>query len=382
MRVLIATDSFLPHLGGVQSVATLLAKGLRAQGDAVEVLAPWTSGLSFDEEMDGLPVHRLRLGRPGLRLREMAGFARRFPAALRRVGDLLRRMGPDAIVSVFVNSGLSAPLLALSRGRRWAWVATAHGQDVVEMTRKTYSGRLLSRGVLRRADAVAACSEHLLRSARALAHAPLPLARAIPNMVDLAEFDGPPPDPPHPRPYVLAVASLHRKKGLDLLLRALAARPESPDLVVLGEGPERARLLDLAGRLGLAGRVFFRGAVGRPEVVAHLRHAALFALPSRVEPFGIVLAEAMAARCPVVAFAVGGVPEVVRDGAEGLLVPAGDAGGLGAAIASLLGAPGRRREFGEAGRRRVETAFAIPVVTRAWRDLIAVAVRVGETTIR
>ena len=103
-------------------------------------------------------------------------------------------------------------------------------------------------------------------------------------------------------------------------------------LVVVGDGPERAALERMAAELGLDGRVEFRGSVPRSEVLRLFRAADASLLPSAWENFPHTVVEALAVGCPVIATAVGGVPEVVRDGENGLLVPPGDPTALAAAI--------------------------------------------------
>jgi alpha-maltose-1-phosphate synthase len=98
--------------------------------------------------------------------------------------------------------------------------------------------------------------------------------------------------------------------------------------------------------------------VPRDDVVQLYSHAACFACPSVYEPFGLINLEAMACGTPVVASAVGGIPEVVVDGETGLLVPPGDPGILAAALGRLLADPARGARLGTAGRRRVEERFS------------------------
>jgi glycosyltransferase involved in cell wall biosynthesis len=151
------------------------------------------------------------------------------------------------------------------------------------------------------------------------------------------------------RPYVLALGRLTRKKGFDLLLEAMATAGVGPDLDLLlaGEGEERAALESLAGKLGLAERVRFFGRASGPEVTRLLNGCRLLAVPSREEPFGIVALEGLAAGKPVVATGVGGMAEFLSAVSSTTnlvrLVPATVAG-LAEGLRAQLSAPPEQAE--------------------------------------
>jgi len=166
---------------------------------------------------------------------------------------------------------------------------------------------------------------------------------------------------------LLAAARLVRDKGLDILLRALAGSdtgrtgnaplfPSGWKLVVAGDGPERARLGHLAGKLDLSDRVEFVGWQG--DTLPMYDRADIVVLPSRREAAGISVMEAMARGCAVVASDAGGMPELVEDGVTGTLVPAGDVTALAIALSSLMRDPALRRRLGASARQRAEAAFS------------------------
>jgi glycosyltransferase involved in cell wall biosynthesis len=130
------------------------------------------------------------------------------------------------------------------------------------------------------------------------------------------------------------------RKGFDVLLRAYARLQDpAPDLLLAGPGPEKTRLRALAHQLGIAQRVTFLGFVGGQDKINLLRSAQFFVCPSRHEPFANAILEALAAGLPVVASAVGGNTELVRDGVHGLLFPAEDDVALAQALHRLLAEP-------------------------------------------
>ncbi len=159
-------------------------------------------------------------------------------------------------------------------------------------------------------------------------------------------------------PVVGALARLHPVKGLDTLIAAAGRlhREGVPfRLNIGGEGRELARLRGLVERHHLAHRTTLGGPVATRA--SFLEGLDLFVAPSREEAFGISICEAMERGVPVVATAVGGIPEIVRDGIDGRLVPPDDPAALAAALRPLLQDEEGRRRAGAAGRRRVESAF-------------------------
>jgi glycosyltransferase involved in cell wall biosynthesis len=166
------------------------------------------------------------------------------------------------------------------------------------------------------------------------------------------------------------VAAFVPEKGQELLIRALAdLRTQFPQCVLLlaGEGPEQVRLRDLVRHLRLDGIVKFPGFVSDIESV----YAAtdLFVFPSHEEPLGSALLSAMAHGLPVVALSRGGIPEVVEDGRNGVLVKEVDPGALAAATARLLSNPANARRLGEAARATISTRFSASHMVDATLDL-------------
>lgn len=152
-----------------------------------------------------------------------------------------------------------------------------------------------------------------------------------------------------PGPVIGTVGRLHRQKGFDILLRALAALPGA-NLVIVGDGPDRLELEALAAELGVAPRVRFEGWSDRPR--DHLTAFDIFALPSRFEGFPLAILEAMLAGLPVVATRVGSVAEAVADGETGTLVAPEDVTGLTEALAPLITDAELRAAMGARGRER------------------------------
>jgi len=165
-------------------------------------------------------------------------------------------------------------------------------------------------------------------------------------------------------PTVVTCGRLEPYKGHHILLRACAALSRPLRCVVVGEGPQRRRLEDLARELGIAERVEFTGPVPQARLAEIYAGADLFVLASVVlersgkrDVIPNVLAEAMAMRLPVVASDISGVSELVTDGISGRLVPPNDVAALAGAIGELLDDPERRRRLARAGAMQVAAVF-------------------------
>jgi glycosyltransferase involved in cell wall biosynthesis len=188
------------------------------------------------------------------------------------------------------------------------------------------------------ADLVIAQGEHLREVICDLGVAPMRV-RVVNNGVSLGEFDRPTPYA-HRRPYILGLGRLMPHKGFDILLRAYALLPaEGPDLIVAGNGPESESLRTLAQSLGLGERVHFVGAVTGARKASLYASSLCFVCPSRREPFANVILEALASGVAVVATDVGGNPEMVRAGDNGLIVDRESPESLAAALRRIVGNP-------------------------------------------
>ena len=204
--------------------------------------------------------------------------------------------------------------------------------------------------------------------------------------LDLDRFPPPPTrphrdgsDPAEPVRFV-TIGRAVAKKGFDDLLAALAALPAGLDwrLVHIGGGEMLAALKAQADALGLAGRLDWRGPQAQDAVIAALREADLFVLPSKRAADGDrdglpnVVMEAASQALPIIATDFAGIPEFVRNGREGLLVPPGDVGALGAALATLSRDPQRRAQLGAAAFARLQTDFSAQAgLERIYQALLA-----------
>ncbi|TCZ65896.1 glycosyltransferase [Roseicella aquatilis] len=173
-------------------------------------------------------------------------------------------------------------------------------------------------------------------------------------------------DTPEGVPLLLSMGRLHREKGHDVTLRALAQLPEAV-LWLAGSGPEEAALRALARELGVADRVRFLG--WREDAGALYRAADLVVFPSREEPLGNVVIQAWVHGVPVISSRAIGPAHLIRDGEDGLLVPIEDNEALAAGIRRLLGDAALRAGLRQAGARRAPEFDRDTVVAR-WREIL------------
>jgi len=191
-------------------------------------------------------------------------------------------------------------------------------------------------------------------------------AHYLPNFV--RDFAGTAPAKlPGEGPRLLAMGRLHRNKGFDLAIRALALVPDAT-LWIAGEGPEGEALTNLARESGVGERVHFLG--WREDTGALLAACDLFLCSSRHEPLGNIVLEAWSASRPVVAAAAQGPTELIRPGETGLLAPAESAEGLADAIRSALADPQGAARLADNGRKEFEKSFAEAPVLAQWRDFL------------
>ncbi len=362
MRVLLLNYEY-PPLGSGAGIATeALARGLAARGVSVEIV---TAGerdertqelhLSGVAEREGLlTVYRVRTGRTRIHQAGMGDALSYLSAALPVVRRRLRDERYDVVHCFFsLPTGAMLPLLRL---RETPLILSLSGSDVPGHDRHNRNLELahgvlrpVTRWIWRRADRVVAVSESLAR--QALLTWPGLRYSVIPNGVDLARFRPPLRHRPSPRVRCLAVARLVEQKGLADLIRAIGMLDRNRfQLEIVGEGPEEAALRQLAGSLGLAEQVRFSGPLDRIEIARRYRQSDLFTLASWEEAFGDVFAEALASGLPVVGSDGGGIPELIRHGTNGLLVPPRQPLALAAAIRHLADHPELRAEIGRRNR--------------------------------
>ena len=281
------------------------------------------------------------------------------------LAGLLRRAGATRLHSHFANSGATVGLLAAHLAGL-PWSMTLHG-----ISETDYPAGLMLADKVHRAEFVACASWFMRAQAMRVAdHADWPKLHIVRCGVDLSAMPQPRDASEGPARFV-CVGRLSNEKGHRGLIEAFAlVGRESPGvrLDLVGDGPLRGELEALVERQGLADRVTLHGALSESETLAQIAAADILVLPSFMEGLPLVIMEAMALAKPVIASGVAGIPELVRDGENGILFPASHWRALADAMLTLAGDPALRRRLGAAGKAAVVEEFAID---RAVQPLIA-----------
>jgi glycosyltransferase involved in cell wall biosynthesis len=349
--------------GGVETNVREVARLLKASGEDVTVYASdlydearWDRRDHYAPVVDGVPVRRFPVRKrlvPGLTMPMMVGLM-----------DALSESGSDVLHAHSHRYGHVLETAAVAERRGIPLVVTTHYHPA------DHREPAWKRGMLRLQDVGFGATAY--RIARALIvetereaglvreFAPADRIRVIPPGIDLARWCAPgreDPPPGLPPEYFLFFGRVASNKGVPSLVEAIARLPAAARRPLVLMGPdwgERAAIEERARALGVEREVVFLGHVEPLESArAVVRGARALVLPSEWEAFGLVLLIAMAVGTPIVATAVGGVPEVLERGRAGLLVPYGDGPALTEALRQVIEDPESARGRVRAGRERV-----------------------------
>ena len=343
--------------GGVERIVVDLTRQALSGGRRVTVICLERPGTLADEIVS-LGAEVLCLHKPpGLR-RELVDQAASF----------LRRQRPDVIHTHQIGA-----LWYLGQAARQLSIPTLHTEHSDHVGHaKGWWRKLKTRLMWHRAGRLAArfccVSEDIARSARRLGTVPSNKVQVVLNGIDVDRYADDCQRAavraelkiPADATVLGTVGRLAEVKRQDLLLRAFGSLSvDFPrlNLLLVGDGPERQSLEQLAASLDVRDRVIFAGYQASPQ--RFLAAMDIFALTSRLEGLPLALLEAWATGLPAVASAVGGIPQVVETGRTGILFPGGDLAALEIALRELLLDPAKRRQLGAAGRDKVRETYSL-----------------------
>lgn len=382
MKVALIPSSFHPAVGGVEEFTAKLAEQLVHNGDQVEV---WTSRSPGDELqgreiVDGIVVRRFDFAMPRASVAALGRTAVSATATTRALRRAARDFTPDVLsVQCFSANGVYAT--GLSRITGIPLVVSLHGETLMD-DRDIYNhSQALRAGLrlgLKQASWVTSCSQFALDDAVRRFGCPPSRSSVIFNGVDLEEGRACEEVPLPFDVFALALGRIVPKKGFDLLVEAvdIMALPAGHGIVIGGQGPSLHELEELVARRGLQDKVHFTGRLTRPQVAYVMQQARCLVMPSRLEPFGIVVLEAWRAGRPVVATRWGGPPEFIKDGRDGRLVSPENTEELAATVKELLFDKAVADALGSAGAVRIQE-FSWDRVATQHRDKLVGALPSG-----
>jgi glycosyltransferase involved in cell wall biosynthesis len=356
-----------PAIYGAHRATLDLVRGLAAAGDRPRVFLLEELRLGLTDS----PLHR-GLAEAGATVETLPVRGAFSPSAARALRARLRALGIPVLHTLGPKADLHGWLAA---GRTVRQVSTVHGW-LFRADCKERLHEAVNRWTLRRCRRVICLSRHyeelLLRAGVRRER----LVR-IPSGLDMREFAPPPEDPPE---FIAGwMGRCSEEKRGDLLLRILAraapALPPGARVLFAGEGPCLPAWQALAGELGLADRLVWRGYCPRAEFFARV---GALVVTSRMENLPYAILEAMAAGRPVLAGAVGGIPDLVEHERTGFLVPPEAEETFAARLVELAGDPARGRALGSAGRNKLEREFSWAGMVERTRTLYADLVAEGS----
>jgi glycogen(starch) synthase len=367
LRILFWNETYLPVAGGVENMTAALAKGLRARGHEVAVVAEASAPhLSAVEVLDGIPVHRFGFYAGLSALAAANADAMPLLAAVDRgVRKLKAEFRPDI---VHVNLAGANPLFHLRSAN--AWPAASIVMLQAPLTEAAGQAALVTR-LVASATRVAAASRAAAAHFVKFAGYSGPVAAIFPG-VDPLDFTPSSRANASTPLSIVAMGRLVRDKGFDVAIRAMVPLRGVARLTIAGEGPAEAELRALIATLGLGADVDLVGRIGDEQRREVLAGAYAMAVPSRhLELFGMVAAEGAFSELPVVASNMGGLGEIVVDGETGFLVPPDDAQALATALARLCADRALADRLGVAARARATRLFSSTTLVDRFEALYA-----------
>lgn len=353
MRIVQLNPFHYPYMGGIEYRLHEVAKGLSAKHEMI-VLTSQLAGTAAEEERDGYRIIRL----PS----KYHGSYNPPYVVTPGVLEALERLEPDVVDYHYRWAPSYTKAIRRYNGK---WVFTFHntygegeglGRAVSLVNDRLFCRHIRDRRVI--------CITEFIKNDLLRRGFREDLLDVVPHGIDLQAGEGSEGD------YILFLGRLVGTKGLPYLVKAMSK--VDGKLVIVGDGPERERLEQLAASQGIGERIEFTGRVSTERKAELLSSCKVFVMPSLFESYGIAVTEAMIWGKPVVASKVGGLPEVVGDG--GILVPPRDSDALAGALNTMLGNDALRRSYAQAARRHMQR-FSWPTVIN---DLEAIYRRAAE----
>ena len=365
-----------PTYGGSGAVATELGLELAERGHEVHFIS-YAQPFRLDRFRERVYYHEVEMDQ--YPLFDHPPYSLALAVAIHEVAE---RNGLDLVHAHYAIPHATSAWIAteMFNGRGGPrLVTTLHGTDIT-LVGQHPSFKSITRFSILKSHGLTAVSQYLADETQSNFGVDASSIRIVPNFIDTHRYRRG-RDPCHRatlapagEKIVMHISNFRPVKRVEDVVTAFArlARDVPARLVMVGDGPERPRAQERAEDLGVSEDVLFLGKHSAVEEL--LACSDLFLLPSESESFGLAALEAMGCGVPVVASRVGGIPEVVEDGRSGVLLPVGDALGMGEAGARILGDESVWTGFSDAARARAVEAFSservVPVYEELYRSIL------------
>ena len=364
-KILIISEGYFPKAGGLEKLVTELAESLRAdRGYEVDVITSTRETICSQDVVNGINITYVPLyvghGKEKL-FRELLYAGKIIWNQLKQEYDfvVLQYLGYLAGLFTFVNR------------KKIPYSISIHGTDVIGGRRKSIIEKMLMKKAVTGAKSVISNSYYLGRQLeKTLGISITDKQTVIWNGIHLEKYD--PDEAITTNNTIVSVGRFVYKKGFDVLVDAFSRmKKQCPDarLILVGDGTERAKCEQLAEKLGILDSIVFLGLVDNKMIPSVMKQGRFFVLPSRNEPFGIVVLEAMALGIPVIATDSGGVTEILDGGKFGCLIPTEDPDKMAECMIRFYEDDAQLEELREKGLDRVKQ-FSMERVVSQYDQII------------
>lgn len=355
-KLMVVTPYFYPESGGVANHTYNLYKRVAKKNYEIIIITSGKKNEIMEENLEGMKVYRLP------RQFKISNTPISF-GWKKQIKDIIEKEKPDLILGHMPVAFICDITLPLSLKEKVPFIIKYHhggsmkkGKFPIDILIGLYETIFLKR-IFKRSNKIITSSEFVKKI---FLNKYLDKTMVITPAVDIKLFK---PSRSNPKNRILFVGNLKKSenyKGLNYLLESMSLiknKNSKIKLIVVGDGDYRHHYEKLSKDLGIEENVEFKGELKERELIKEYNNINILVLPSLMESFGMVLIEAMACKKPVIGSNIGGIPYVIDDGKNGLLVPPKDPQALAGAIMKILENPKLAKQMGENGYKKVKDNF-------------------------
>lgn len=317
-KIYIFTNSYLPVLGGIQTVTSQLANGLKKDCDVRVITNKYPKDLKEKELVNGILVNRIYSENIYISLNSIRGVLIRLSSYFLYILNIFKLLilfykEKPEIINIHFPLHQIRYVFFLKLFFNFKIITSFHGHDVLRWLETSKKSTLYKDQVklIAISDKVTACSNYLARKVETIYDLGSQTVKTVYNGTDIVKSHK--KEDFNNSPYIFAFGRLEYHKGFDLIIEAFyKIKHDNMQLIIAGSGSSEEDLKALVNHLNLQNQVKFIGRIGKSEIDSYTQNAMCNVIPSRREPFGIVVLEAIASGRPVLATNVGGIPEILK----------------------------------------------------------------------